>query len=72
MDSNANIIDAKFFRSVIRSVASLTYDQAQDMLDIPNDQIGDPSSLQSRIIQSVKHLNILGKLLRYISFLKLF
>lgn len=64
MDSSANIIDAKFFRSVIRSVASLTYDEAQAMLDTPDNQIGDPNLLSARIMQSVKYLNKLGKLLR--------
>lgn len=33
MDDSANIIDVKFFKSVIHSVASLTYDEAQAMLD---------------------------------------
>ncbi len=66
MDASANIIDAKFFRSAIRSVASLTYDEAQAMLDTPDESIGDPASLSARIITSVKSLNILARLLRSI------
>lgn len=65
MDSSANIIDAKFCRSVIRSVASLTYDQAQAMLDTPEtDMPSDESSLPSRIIRSVKSLNHLARQLK--------
>lgn len=63
MDSAANIIDAKFCRSVIRSVASLTYDQAQAMLDIPDSQPLD-NSLSSQIIKSVKSLNVLARQLK--------
>lgn len=63
MDSAANIIDAKFCRSVIRSVASLTYDQAQAMLDIPDTQSLD-DSLESKIINSVKALNVLARQLK--------
>jgi hypothetical protein len=65
MDSSANIIDAKFYRSVIRSVASLTYDQAQAMLDTPESELPtDETSLPARIIQSVKSLNHLARQLK--------
>jgi exoribonuclease R len=65
MDPSANIIDAKFYRSVIRSVASLTYDQAQAMLDTPDlDPDTTADSLSSRITQSVKYLNLLARRLK--------
>jgi exosome complex exonuclease DIS3/RRP44 len=67
MDPSANIIDAKFYRSVIRSVASLTYDQAQAMLDTPDQEEAETeaqSSLSSRITQSVKFLNVLARQLK--------
>jgi exosome complex exonuclease DIS3/RRP44 len=35
MTHEGNILDVKFFKSVIHSVASLTYDQAQTILDSP-------------------------------------
>lgn len=56
MDLDANIYDVQFCKSVIRSVASLTYDQAQIMLDNPcsNDAVN----------QSVNMLNRMAKVLR--------
>lgn len=56
MDEHANIYDVHFYKSIIKSVASLTYDQAQQMLDDPSDQ--------SVVATSVKHLNELARLLR--------
>jgi exoribonuclease R len=35
MDDDANIYDVRFCKSAIHSVASLTYDEAQVMLDTP-------------------------------------
>eukprot|EP01038_Epipyxis_sp_PR26KG_P006749 gene6749-9246_t len=53
MDDNGNIYDVRFCKSVIHSVASLTYDEAQIMLDNPI--ASDP----------VNHsVNLLGKLAR--------
>lgn len=56
MDDEGNILDVRFCKSAIRSVASLTYDQAQAMLDDPscNDQVG----------ASVKLLNKIARILR--------
>eukprot|EP00596_Hydrurales_sp_CCMP1899_P000286 CAMPEP_0119047596 /NCGR_PEP_ID=MMETSP1177-20130426/54054_1 /TAXON_ID=2985 /ORGANISM="Ochromonas sp, Strain CCMP1899" /LENGTH=969 /DNA_ID=CAMNT_0007022385 /DNA_START=511 /DNA_END=3419 /DNA_ORIENTATION=+ len=56
MDDEGNILDVRFCKSAIRSVASLTYDQAQEMLDDPscNDQVG----------ASVKLLNKIARILR--------
>eukprot|EP00602_Paraphysomonas_sp_CaronLab_P006700 CAMPEP_0185034340 /NCGR_PEP_ID=MMETSP1103-20130426/24109_1 /TAXON_ID=36769 /ORGANISM="Paraphysomonas bandaiensis, Strain Caron Lab Isolate" /LENGTH=1005 /DNA_ID=CAMNT_0027570957 /DNA_START=192 /DNA_END=3209 /DNA_ORIENTATION=- len=66
MDRSANIIDAKFFRSVIRSVASLTYDEAQAMLDSDTDvnAAATPADSNLEVVQSVKNLNHLAQLLR--------
>ena len=57
MDTAGNIIDVDFCKSVIRSKASLTYDQAQAILDDPHGREGDVGS-------SVCFLNDLAKLLR--------
>lgn len=52
MDEDGTIYDVRFCKSCIRSVASLTYDEAQAMLDAPN---------SSPINESV---NLLGKVAR--------
>lgn len=57
MDENANIYDVSFSKSVIRSVASLTYDAAQVMIDN-----NDPKS--SPVDSSVIMLNKLAKILK--------
>ena len=50
------IIEADFFKSIIHSVAGLTYDEAQLMLDDPN--IRDVKA------ESVRRLNDLAKIFR--------
>jgi exosome complex exonuclease DIS3/RRP44 len=56
MDDDANILNVRFCKSVIHSVASLTYDEAQAMLDDPDRS--DP------VAGSVKLLNHLARILR--------
>jgi exosome complex exonuclease DIS3/RRP44 len=56
-DDDGNIFDVRFTKSVIHSVASLTYAQAQDMLD-------DPNNGSDQVACSVKLLNHLAKILR--------
>lgn len=55
-----NILDVQFFKSVIHSVASLTYDQAQNILDNPHDY----STYSKNIVDSVNNLNVLAKYFR--------
>lgn len=55
MDEDANIYDVQFSKSVIRSVASLTYDQAQTILDGPGTSAQD---------MSVKYLGKLARILK--------
>lgn len=56
LNSEAEIISTHFTKSIIRSQASLTYDQAQDILDSNNSN--------SSIAESVKNLNFLAKKLK--------
>ena len=56
MDDEGTIYDVRFCKSVIHSVASLTYDEAQAMLD-------DPSRSDS-VSESVRLLNKLARILR--------
>lgn len=56
MDDDANIYDVRFCKSAIHSVASLTYDEAQVMLDTPT-----PSD---KVNNSVNLLNKLARILR--------
>ena len=56
MDDEANIYDVRFCKSVIHSVASLTYDEAQSMLDVPDDD--------DTVNRSVNLLQKLAKILR--------
>ena len=56
MDQEGNILSVDFFKSVIRSKASLTYEQAQNMLDAPN-----PTD---DINASVNRLNRLARIFR--------
>jgi exoribonuclease R len=56
MDDDANIVDVRFCKSAIHSVASLTYDEAQAMLDDP--------ARADRVAESVKLLNQLARRLR--------
>lgn len=60
ISQHGDIIDVTFCKSVIHSVASLTYDQAQKMLDNPL----DTSLFNKTIINSVVHLNVLAKMFR--------
>lgn len=56
MDDDGNILDATFCKTVIHSVASLTYDEAQAMLD-STDQADE-------VTMSVKMLNKIARILR--------
>ena len=56
MDDDANIYDVRFCKSAIHSVASLTYDEAQVMLDSP--------SSSDKVNASVNLLNKLARILR--------
>lgn len=56
-DDEGNIHDVRFFKSVIHSVASLTYGQAQEMLD-------DPDNGDDQVACSVRLLNHLAVILR--------
>lgn len=62
MDDDANIYDVTFCKSAIRSVASLTYDEAQVMLDNPVPL--NESNLASKVNNSVNMLNHLALVLR--------
>ena len=76
MDEEGNIHDVRFAKSVIHSVASLTYDQAQVMLDDPNipdirsaacPKVGsgrDEEEIDFTIGTSVKLLNHFARKLR--------
>ena len=56
MDSNANILETRFCKSVIRSKASMTYAQAQMTID-------DPSKIDSLAI-GLRQLNKFAKILK--------
>jgi exosome complex exonuclease DIS3/RRP44 len=56
MDDDANIYDVRFCKSAIHSVASLTYDEAQVMLDSP--------APADKVNHSVNLLNKLARILR--------
>jgi len=56
MDDEANIYDVRFCKSVIHSVASLTYDEAQSMLDLPDED--------DTVNRSVNLLQKLARILR--------
>jgi len=55
-DDEGNIFDVRFCKSAIHSVASLTYDEAQAMLDDP--------SRSDEVAESVRLLNKLARILR--------
>lgn len=57
---SGEIVDVTFFKSAIHSVASLTYDEAQKMLDDPR----DTSKYNQTVIDSVSRLNVLAKMFR--------
>uniref|UniRef100_A0A0N5A9L5 Protein DIS3 homolog n=1 Tax=Syphacia muris TaxID=451379 RepID=A0A0N5A9L5_9BILA len=56
LNSNADIIDVRFHKSVIRSSGALTYAQAQNMID--NKDLNDPVAI------SLRHLMCLSKKLK--------
>jgi exosome complex exonuclease DIS3/RRP44 len=63
MDEQANIFDVSFKKTIIRSVASLTYDQAQTILD--HKQSSEDTTLNHPpLVQSIKMLNHFAKILR--------
>lgn len=61
MTPNGSIVDVTFFKSVIHSVASLTYDEAQCMLD-DNDEV--ISKYGTHVAKSVMMLNVIARILR--------
>lgn len=63
MDDDGHIYSVQFCKSVIHSVASLTYDEAQVMLDETQKNPND-SDLTNEIKASVKLLNKLARILR--------
>ena len=66
VDEEANIIDAKFFKSCIHSVASMTYDEAQAILDAgcPPETDAENLSTTTKVELSVHFLNKIAKILR--------
>ena len=56
IDREANIINTDYFKSIIRSRAAMTYEQAQLTIDDPN--LNDPLAI------SLRHLNNLAKKLK--------
>lgn len=66
VDEDANIIDAKFFKSCIHSVASMTYDEAQAILDAgcPVETGEENISTTTKVELSVHFLNKIAKILR--------
>ncbi|KAL4471595.1 hypothetical protein ABPG74_008488 [Tetrahymena malaccensis] len=56
MDKDANIIETRYHKSIIRSVASLNYGKAQSMIDDVNDN--------SELTKSIRNLNMLAKKLK--------
>ncbi len=60
MKHDGTIVDVKFCKSVIHSKASLTYDEAQTMLDTYNGHVGKAS----RDVSIPKSVNLLNKIAR--------
>lgn len=56
IDEEANILSTKFHKSIIKSSAALTYEQAQLIID--------DSSQQNDIADSLRNLNNLAKVLK--------
>lgn len=56
MDHNANIIDTRFHKSIIKSKRAMTYEEAQLTID-------DKSQTDS-LSQSLRNLNKLAKILK--------
>lgn len=57
MDRNANVINTRFCKSVIRSRAAFTYDEAQFKID--------DTAQQDSITKSLRNLNRLAKKLKF-------
>ena len=66
MDENANIIDANFCKSCIHSVSSMTYDEAQAILDsdCPAETAEENYNTSTKVELSVHFLNKIAKILR--------
>lgn len=60
MDDDANIYDVQFFKSAIHSVASLTYDEAQVMLDTPTptDEVNNSVNLLNKLARTLRQSRI--------------
>ena len=56
---DAQIVDAKFQKTLIHSIAALTYQQAQTMIDLPD----TPENLKDKQVAAVKGLAHLARLL---------
>ncbi|KAJ2391829.1 exosome catalytic subunit dis3, partial [Coemansia sp. RSA 2603] len=56
LDADANIVSARFHKSVIHSKASLTYEQAQNRIDDPQ--------MNDTVTHGIRMLNMLAKKLR--------
>ena len=65
MDLLGNIKQVSFHKSVIHSVASLTYDQAQTILDSDRNQTNNNNNNgNSKFAESVHLLNDIARILR--------
>lgn len=56
MDKNANILNTRFHKSIIKSKAALTYEEAQIIID--------DKSKNDTIAVSLRGLNMLAKILK--------
>lgn len=56
MDHNANILETRYHKSVIKSKSAMTYEQAQLIIDDPTQN--------HEIAKSLRHLNRLAKILK--------
>lgn len=56
MDKQANIVNTKFHKSIIKSKKAMTYEEAQITID--------DASQNNSIAQSLRNLNMLAKILK--------
>lgn len=57
VDRDANIIETRYHKSIIRSVASLNYGQAQAMIDDPKDNSELTKSIRFNFKCAYSHYN---------------
>ena len=64
VDPNGDVVDVDFTKSIIRSIAAMTYEDAQKLLDLNDDEYAKAQGVEKQKIDGVRGLNKFAKIFR--------